>query len=139
MNHLVTLYKEQLGRSPGIGFQQVRPGNRCSYKDFSITIDKEAFGLSRNHLAQALACENIDTRKYYEPPVHRQTAYRAFAPSPDTLTGTNVLAARSLSLPLWSHMEEAMVLRICHSIQRIHECAEGVRSALRHQSAVTAA
>jgi dTDP-4-amino-4,6-dideoxygalactose transaminase len=136
-NHLIMLYQEQLARLPGIGFQQVRPGNRCSYKDFSITVDEEAFGLSREHLTQALARENIDTRKYYAPPVHRQTAYRAFAPSPDILTGTNVLAARSLSLPLWSHMEEAMVLRICRTIQQIHAYAEDVRSALRRQSAVS--
>jgi dTDP-4-amino-4,6-dideoxygalactose transaminase len=140
-NHLVTLYQEQLSRLPGIGFQQVRPGNRCSYKDFSITVDAEAFGLCREHLAQTLACEHIDTRKYYDPPVHCQTAYRAFAPSSDILTGTNVLAARSLSLPLWSHMEEAMVLRICYAIQGIHAYAEDVRNALalRRQSTVSAA
>ena len=138
-NHLVTLYQEQLAHLPGIDFQQVRPGNRCSYKDLSVTVDEEAFGLSREHLAQALASENIDTRKYYEPPVHRQTAYRAFAPPPDTLTSTNILAARSLSLPLWSHMEDTMVLRICHAIQRIHTCAEDVTSALEHQSAASVA
>jgi dTDP-4-amino-4,6-dideoxygalactose transaminase len=138
-NHLVTIYQEQLAHLPGIGFQQVLPGNRCSYKDLSITVDEEAFGLGREHLAQALAHEHIDTRKYYEPPVHRQTAYRAFAPPPDTLPNTNVLAARSLSLPLWSHMEEAMVLRICHAIQRIYAYAVEVRSALRRQSAVPAA
>ena len=78
-NETVCLYRDLLGKLPGIGFQEVLPGNRNSYKDFSITIDANAFGLTRDELGQALAAENIDTRKYYEPPVHRQTAYAAYA------------------------------------------------------------
>ncbi len=136
-NQLAQLYREQLGRLPGIAFQQVRDGNRCSYKDFSIRIDATDFGLSRDELAQALALENVDVRKYYDPPVHRHTAYRGFAPPSDTLTlpGTNRLAATSLSLPLWSHMEDAIVRQICHAIQRIQAHADGVAKALRQKSA----
>jgi dTDP-4-amino-4,6-dideoxygalactose transaminase len=74
-------------------------------------------------LAVALAAENIDTRKYYDPPVHLQTAYHRFAPPADQLPNTNLLAARSLSLPIWSHMEDAVALGICRAIQRIHTCA----------------
>ena len=54
----------------GNWFQEVLPGTRSSYKDFSITVGGEAFGLARDELAKALAAENIDTRKYYDPPVH---------------------------------------------------------------------
>lgn len=122
-NQIAALYMERLGTLPGIGFQQIRSGNRSSYKDFSITVDTEAYGLSRDQLAAALAAENIDTRKYYDPPVHRQTAYRQFAPPAAQLPRTNLLAARSLSLPIWSHMEEAIVLGICQAIERLHTFA----------------
>src|SRR5215510_8901621 len=122
-NHVAALYHERLSSLPGLGFQQIRPGNRSSYKDFSFTIDPEAFGLSRDQLAVALAAENIDTRKYYDPPVHLQTAYRRFAPPAERLPNTNRLAARSLSLPIWSHMEDAVALGICRAIQRIHTFA----------------
>jgi dTDP-4-amino-4,6-dideoxygalactose transaminase len=122
-NQIASLYMERLGTLPGIGFQQIRSGNRSSYKDFSITIDADAFGLSRDQLAAALAAENIDTRKYYDPPVHRQTAYRQFAPPAAQLPHTDWLAARSLSLPIWSHMEEAIVLGICQAIERLHAFA----------------
>src|SRR5262249_16328935 len=47
---IVALFRRELGRLPGIGFQTVLPGNRSSYKDFSLTIDAEAFGLSRDQL-----------------------------------------------------------------------------------------
>jgi dTDP-4-amino-4,6-dideoxygalactose transaminase len=70
-NEVVALYQRELGQLPGIEFQVVREGNRNSYKDFSITIDAAAFGLTRDEVQQALTAENIDTRTYYDPPVHR--------------------------------------------------------------------
>jgi dTDP-4-amino-4,6-dideoxygalactose transaminase len=127
---IVSLFRRELGRLPGIGFQEVLPGNRCSYKDFSLTVDAAAFGLSRDELSKALAAENIDTRKYYDPPVHRQTAYRQFAPAEEQLKVTNWLAAASLSLPLWSHMSDEVALQICRACQRIHASANKVRAQL---------
>jgi len=119
-NETVCLYREALGRLPGIGFQEVFPGNRNSYKDFSITIDADMFGLTRDELGLALAAENIDTRKYYDPPVHRQTAYASFADG-RPLPHTDWLAASSLSLPVWTKMEPGVSLGICEAVQRIHE------------------
>jgi dTDP-4-amino-4,6-dideoxygalactose transaminase len=55
-NETANYYQEMLGRLPGIEFQQVRPGNRNSYKDFSVTVDSERFGLNRDQLAAALGC-----------------------------------------------------------------------------------
>jgi dTDP-4-amino-4,6-dideoxygalactose transaminase len=97
-NETANYYQEMLGRLPGIEFQQVCPGNRNSYKDFSITVDAETFGLTRDQLALALGAENIDTRKYYEPPAHRQLAYKQFY-NGSQLPNTELLSARSLSLP----------------------------------------
>lgn len=125
-NQIATLYQECLGRLPGLAFQKIHPGNRCSYKDFSLTVSANAFGLSRDQLAVALAAENIDTRKYYNPSVHQQTAYRQFAPLPETLTRTNMLASCSLSLPIWSHMEDDVALGICRAIERIQAFAEPI-------------
>jgi dTDP-4-amino-4,6-dideoxygalactose transaminase len=127
---IAAYYRRELGRLPGIGFQEVSAGNRASYKDFSITIDAERFGLTRDEFAQALSAENIDTRKYYDPPAHRQTAYRQFAPQEGRLPVTDWLAASSLSLPLWSHMSDEIVGRICRACARIHEARDDVRSRL---------
>ncbi|MCC7087361.1 MAG: DegT/DnrJ/EryC1/StrS family aminotransferase [Pirellulales bacterium] len=127
---LAARYRDGLGRIPGIGFQEIRTGNRSSYKDFSITIDSLPFGLSRNELAKALAAENIDSRKYYEPPVHRQTAYQQFSPPKGSLPITEWLAASSLSLPLWSHMSFDVVDRVCGACRRIHQTAQDVKEKL---------
>jgi dTDP-4-amino-4,6-dideoxygalactose transaminase len=127
-NEIASLYREALGALPGIGFQHVREGNRNSYKDFSVTIDTESFGLSRDHLASALESENVDTRTYYDPPVHRQTAYAQFAST--WLPNTDLLAARSLSLPMWSDMKDETVLEICRAVAGIREFASDITVAL---------
>lgn len=128
-NSTAALFQEGLGTLPGIGFQEVVPGNRISYKDFSITIDPLAFGLTRDELALALAAENIDTRKYYEPPVHRQTAYCHFYAG-QPLPNTEWLSSHSLSLPIWSNMEPDISLRICEAVRRIYKHAGAIHSQL---------
>lgn len=129
-NRVASLYREMLGGIQGLEFQQVSEGNRNSYKDFSITVDEKRFGLTRDDLARALELENVDTRTYYDPPVHRQTAYAQFAPSWDTLHNTDQLAARSLSLPMWSHMSDEIAERICEAVRRIHDFAPQVTNTI---------
>jgi len=125
-NETAGLYQEALGRLPGIDFQEVLPGNRNSYKDFSITIEPQQFGMSRHALELALAAENIDTRKYYDPPVHRHTAYQHYYDG-QPLPETDWLAAHSLSLPMWSNMGPDTALRICEAIERIQQHAKDIQ------------
>ncbi|MDT5062518.1 MAG: hypothetical protein QOH63_2977 [Acidobacteriota bacterium] len=129
-NLTAQLYKDRLSRLPGISFQKVRKGDRNSYKDFSIIIDADAFGLSRDMLALALAHENIDTRKYYDPPVHRQSAYKQYASEDVRLPYTDLLSSEIINLPIWSDMDNSIVVGICSAIERVHEYAEDIRSAL---------
>jgi dTDP-4-amino-4,6-dideoxygalactose transaminase len=129
-NETVALYHEMLGMLPGIDFQQVHPDDRNSYKDFSITIDADAFGLTRDELSTALNAENIDNRKYYDPPVHRQTAYRGFADGSMSLENTEYLAANSLSLPIWTNMEHEVSAGICEAIRHIYRNAADIHKKL---------
>ncbi len=130
-NRTAQLYHQELGCLPGLGFQEKRSEDRISYKDFSLTVDEGAFGLSRDELATALAAENVDTRKYYEPPVHRQTAYARFYDG-RPLPHTDWLASTSLSLPIWSEMDAKVAGAICTAIQRIHQHAGEVRRKINH-------
>jgi dTDP-4-amino-4,6-dideoxygalactose transaminase len=71
-NKLVNLYKSILSEIPGISFQLIKDGNQSNFKDFSVLIDPEKFGLSRDALSLALAKENIVTKNYFYPPLHQQ-------------------------------------------------------------------
>jgi dTDP-4-amino-4,6-dideoxygalactose transaminase len=128
-NQTAAAFREQLRIVPGIGFQEVRPGDRNSYREYSITIDPEDFGLGRDTLAQALMLENIDSRKYYDPPVHRQTAYQEYFDG-QALPVTEWLATHSLSLPMWSNMLPEVAVKIAAAIRNIHEHAAAVQAVL---------
>jgi dTDP-4-amino-4,6-dideoxygalactose transaminase len=80
-------------------------------------------------LAAALRAENIDSRKYYDPPVHRQTAYRKYF-SGQPLHSTASLSANSLSLPIWSNMEDVVAERVCDAVRHIRDHAGAVHAGL---------
>ena len=125
-NSVATRYRMGLGQLPGIGFQAVPDGDVSSYKDFTILVDADEFGCSRDAVVAALAAEGIATRKYYSPPVHRQQAY-AHVPTPE-LPVSDDLAARVVSLPIWSHLPEDVVDRVCAAFQAIQSHAAEVET-----------
>jgi dTDP-4-amino-4,6-dideoxygalactose transaminase len=116
-NRVAARYREILQDVPGVAWQLVRPGDRSSFKDFTILIDETAFGCSRDDVVAALAAEGINTRKYYSPPVHRQQAY-ADVDTP-ILPVTDRLGDQVVSLPIWSHLPLEDVERVAGAIVQI--------------------
>lgn len=127
-NRIARYYEERLSQLPGIGFQIIEPGNRCSYKDFSIVIDDE-FNLPHDVVKKALQAEGIFTRIYFSPTLHLMTAYKNFA-EPDIherLPNTLWLEERILSIPLYSNMTEEEAAIVCEAIERIHQHAAEIK------------
>lgn len=137
-NELAERYRAGLAGLPGIAFQEIREGNRSTYKDFTILVKGEEFGLGRDALAWHLGREGIDTRKYYHPPVHRTKAYweRWGREYDERLPVTNRLSRQALSLPIWSHMEPETVDRVSEEVARAHERAEEIEDAYRREGVV---
>jgi dTDP-4-amino-4,6-dideoxygalactose transaminase len=113
---LATRYRERLSVE-GISFPAVRDGDVSTFKDFTVLVEREAFGVDARCLARALAAEGVDTRRYYAPPVHAQRAYRHV--SAPHLPVTDWAAARVLTLPLWSEMTETHVDLVAEAVARI--------------------
>ncbi len=80
-NQLAERYRKVLADVPGIDFPAVAEADRSTYKDFTILIDLDTFGMDAAATAAALAAEGVQTRRYYAPPVHRQRAYRWVGPA----------------------------------------------------------
>lgn len=125
-NQLARLFIRNLRKFPGIYFQKIAPTNRSSYKDLTILIDESKAPLNRDQLARALASENIETRNYYDPPLHHQTAFRQFSKGV-LLPVTEMISPRALSLPLSSRMTAREVLKICAAIKRIFKFSPEVK------------
>lgn len=121
------LYRERLVDVPGVATQRVAEGDESACKDFTVAVDPEVFGLDRDLLAAALLLEGIDTRRYFDPPVHRQRSYRSLEPS--VLPVTDDIARRVLSLPLSGVLEPAAVDGVVDVIEALHAHAGEVAHA----------
>lgn len=127
-NVLAALYREGLEELPGLAFPRVGSEDLSTYKDFTILMDPEEFGLTAERLAEALAAEGLETRRYYAPPVHRMRAYRLHSALNGDLPVTDWAASRVLTLPLFSDMSEEDVERVVEAIRRVRRfLAKGAR------------
>src|ERR1700732_2284677 len=68
-------YERRLGAIPGISFQHISPCCSRGCTGFAVLVNEGAFGQSRDWLVDALETENIQVRRYFWPPVHRQKLY----------------------------------------------------------------
>lgn len=123
-NAVAQAYRAELQDLPGIGFVQTMPGAVSSYKDFSITIDPTRFGMTRDGLRRVLAGRGIETRAYYNPPCHRQTAFEHFHDRSRPLPVTESLAARSVALPIGAHVDLGVVRDVCDVIANAKQWAQ---------------
>jgi dTDP-4-amino-4,6-dideoxygalactose transaminase len=119
-NLIAELYTNLLAPVPGLLFQKVLPGDLSTYKDYSIHVTPETFGMARDALAEALLAEKIETKKYFYPPLHKQKLYSFFHnPECEDLVHTNYVADGVLSLPIYESLSDATVERVAYAIQRL--------------------
>jgi dTDP-4-amino-4,6-dideoxygalactose transaminase len=118
-NHLAALYEQRLFDQPGLSFQKIAPGATSSRKDFGLVIDEGEFGISRDQLHGALLRENVQTRKYFYPPLHRQKLYKDCRRG--TMTHTDAVSSRILNFPIYSSLSDEAVAAICDRILLIRE------------------
>jgi dTDP-4-amino-4,6-dideoxygalactose transaminase len=118
-NEIARLYTECLAELRGLRFQSVDPEDVHTFKDYSIHVTQAEFGLSRDELAAALLAENIETKKYFYPPLHKQKLYKQFKTV--DLPETDFVADNILSLPIYEALPNATIERVAESIHRIHD------------------
>ncbi|MFM8707572.1 MAG: DegT/DnrJ/EryC1/StrS family aminotransferase, partial [Planctomycetia bacterium] len=74
------------------------------------------FGMTRDSVRRSLAARGIETRSYNDPPCHRQTAFEHFHDRSRPLPATELLSARSISLPIGAHVDDSVVDEICEAV-----------------------
>lgn len=114
------LYKKRL--SP-LGFE-FQPLAEHAALPFVSTLTPS--GVDRDLLMAALKDDGIESRCYYNPPVHRHAVFRDAEPIGASWV-TDDFAARILSLPLSDHFPEHGIARIGSVLERVMDVA-AVRS-----------
>jgi dTDP-4-amino-4,6-dideoxygalactose transaminase len=116
---IVDRYVAGLTPIPGLAVQAVPTTDQSSWKDFTIAVDPEAFGVDRDTVEAILDAEGVDTRRYFDPPVHRQNAYRHVAGS--ALPATDAVSSQVLSLPVFPSLSDETVDGIVQILERIND------------------
>jgi dTDP-4-amino-4,6-dideoxygalactose transaminase len=123
-NQIARMYDEQLAGLPGVRFQKVDARDTNTFKDYSIHVTPEQFGMTRDELAEGLLAENIETKKYFYPPMHRQTLYKQFHESGGNgLKVTEEVTGGILSLPIYELLPDGTIEKVSRAVRRLAHAA----------------
>ena len=76
--------------------------------------------MSRDDLQAALLERNIETKRYFFPALHRQTVFAAwFEATEGRVPVAEKAAQEGLALPLFSHMRDDQVDRVCRAVEEL--------------------
>jgi dTDP-4-amino-4,6-dideoxygalactose transaminase len=113
---LIRTYRGRLSSMRGC-YPQEFPADRTSSGSlFAFLLGEEA-AIDRDGLCEALKAQNIQTKKYFYPPVHAQSVCKG---KPLRVVGelrnTWSCSRRCLALPLYSHMSDEDQDRVCRAV-----------------------
>lgn len=114
---LVNEYKNILSKIEGIRFQRITDDCSSVYKDMTVLIDAKKTDFLRDHLLLEFKKKHIQSKVYFDPPLHKKRVYAAYQNL--ALPHTDYIAAHILSLPLYSHMPLKELKKVCEVIRHL--------------------
>jgi len=107
-------YEKLLANIPGISFQKEQAYAQSNYWMFSILVNEQKFGRSRDELISYLKQKNIETRPFFYPlpllPPYKTTQFSKNFPV------TKKIAAQGINLPTFASLTNKQIKYICDSI-----------------------
>lgn len=111
---LAELYAARLRDVPGVRLQHIPGAAVSAHKDFAIVVDNPA---ERDDLMLYLAEDGIDSRAYFDPPLHRQKLYKRFYnQKQEALRVTDIISRSIVCLPIHGAVTDHDALRITDRI-----------------------
>ncbi|WP_140632954.1 DegT/DnrJ/EryC1/StrS family aminotransferase [Methylibium rhizosphaerae] len=104
-------YHELLAAVPGVQRLAVRPDRNCVWGQYTVLVPDRA------RVQAALQDAGIPTAVHYPKPLHRQPAYRGFAPARN-LPHSETAAERVLSLPMSADLSTTDQDRVLVALRR---------------------
>lgn len=115
----IARYRERLGSLPGCWVQEF-PEDRTTSGNYFVLFITDRARRGRDEVHRALKAAGIQTKRYFFPPVHRQTVFqRVPMRVSDRMRHTMKASGEALALPLYSHMTHEECGAICNHIERL--------------------
>jgi dTDP-4-amino-4,6-dideoxygalactose transaminase len=112
------LYADKLGGVAGVTLVSVPSMVLNNNQYIVLEVNEDEFGLSRDELANVLRAENVYSRRYFRPGIHRTKYYSNLTPQfVDALPVTDLLCNRVMQLPSGQEMDEVKVEKVCDLIR----------------------
>lgn len=122
---LAEQYVAELNEVPGVSFQRIDRDVRSTHNYFAILIEPSAFGVRNSDVQRYLLANDVESKIYFHPPIHRQSLYAALAANAD-VPNTEWLCERILCLPLTAHLDAGDVAHVCTLVKRARSEAKPV-------------
>ncbi len=118
------LYDELLNGIPGIRMLYPVATDTSNYQYVVLEVSPDKFGISRDLLMKVLKAENIASRKYFSPGLHKTIPYCDDFPGQlDSFPITDYLSERIMQLPCGQVVTTDCIYAICKIIKLAHEKA----------------
>jgi perosamine synthetase len=113
---IAKIYAEELSSLEGILLHPEMPWAKCVYWLYSILIDSERTGITRDELEEKLEEKGIETRKFFYP-LHEMPIYKKYANF--TYPVSSKVSQQGLNLPSSTKLSEEDVKYIAKTIKEI--------------------
>lgn len=113
-------YIEGLKDIPGIRVLNNLDNEEASYQYFTIEVNKEQYGMSRDELHIELEKYNVFTRKYFYPLCSEFEWYKDLeSAKAENLPCAHDIINKVLSMPYYGELKESEVKQICNIIKEL--------------------
>ena len=115
------LYNSRLKDVPGITLPPEKEWAKNVYWMYSILIEENEFGMSRDKLMEELAKKGIETRSFFIP-MHKQPAFLSMGLfKGKTYSIAEEISEKGFYLPSSSGLKKEKIEYICEIIRKLHE------------------
>jgi dTDP-4-amino-4,6-dideoxygalactose transaminase len=121
---LTEIYRKGLRGVPGLSFPEDLPGVDHNYAYFTVLVDPDTYGMTRDRLWTTLKAYNVISRRYFSPlcshipPYSSDPSARA-----ENLPVAERVSDRILCLPLYGGLAPEAVETICEIISGLNDAA----------------
>lgn len=124
-------YQAGLVGIPGIRVHDIDGESVVNNQYVVIEVSQDEFGLDRDMLAHVLKADNVYSRRYFRPGVHRTGYYASRYPEYlERLPVTDQLCDKVLQLPSGQGIDSETVSQVCDIVKLAHDNAEQIREVM---------